>query len=157
MLLGFDIDGVLTKESWETYMNTPDYIKNIPNFTPTKILEHLVEGCLLRNENIHVITFRHYNLKSITETWFQKHIPKDVINKYITFKYTSIHIDEESIGIPEAFKLYREESSQYKAINIKSNNLDMYFEDDVVIYNNLVELCPKCTIILVQGSNRCSI
>lgn len=148
MRVGFDLDGVIVEYSIAKWLLV-DGIKDKER--RELIYFFLTSNCKLKShpsEFLHkddeyvIITGRAKRWRKTTKEWLKRH----GINTSTLFMCNvGLPRDYSSIGV------FFDAMAGAKARYIKSECLDIYFEDSPVLVEKLRKLCPKVRIIQIGG------
>lgn len=92
-----------------------------------------------------IITGRAERFREITEKWLKSH---GIETSSLFIVDVGVASDYDSIAD------FLEAMAQAKAKYIKSECLDVFFEDAPFVVKRLRELCPKCRIIQIGGRRK---
>lgn len=146
MRIGFDLDGVITEISivnW-LFMDTVkdkkkrELIKEFLHFVPK--LKYHPQEFLHEGDEYVIITGRDRQFRQLTEKWLKNH---GIQTSSVFYASSGTAGDYETID--DFFDVVAEKKAQY----IKSECVEVYFEDSPVIVEKLRMLCPKVKIVQV--------
>lgn len=146
MRVGFDLDGVLADISVVDWLLTGQIKDEKQNKVLYQFLHDqklLINPCELLHEKDEyiIITGRGEKYREITERWLKKYgitAPLYMTDVGVVADYPSLDAYFEALAVT-------------KAKYIKSECIEVFFEDSPDTVIRLRELCPKCKIVQVGG------
>ena len=146
--VGFDIDGTLTNERFETFhaqattnrQSVDLYVDKMLDFTPSKWMQVLQNLLLNSSARIFIVTFRWQEWAEITYRWFEKQgIEREQMKWFFSTPEIRTVVPEE----------YRRVATAYKTRILQENSIDIYYEDSDFLVEELRKTCPKTTVVHV--------
>jgi len=146
MRIGFDLDGVITEISIVNWLlmdtvkdkKMQELIKEFLHFVPK--LKYHPQEFLHEGDEYIIITGRERRFWQVTERWLKNH----------GIQTSSVfYTDSGTAGDYKTIEDFFNAVADGKARYIKSECIDVYFEDSPVIVSKLRKLCPKVKIIQV--------
>lgn len=113
-------------------------IKEYLHFTPK--LKYHPQEFLFEGDEYVIITAREQQYRALTEEWLKRH---GIQTSSIFYANKGRIVDYPNVD--DFFNAIAKAKAQY----IKSECLDVYFEDSPVLVSKLRKLCPKVKIIQV--------
>ena len=151
LVVGFDIDGVLCEETYESFKNEKNplesYLKAAPDFTPTKHLQLMLDFLFCTPNEVRIITFRHISWKEQTEKWFSKFTSLDRLH----FHYaTQLFIGDDGKTDEERYRQHLVAAAKHKIQVVKDHRVSLFFEDTKYIVEAAQRECSECVRVLVN-------
>lgn len=155
MKLGFDLDGVLCDIDVVSlnlmHRLDPDQesMAELYYYTERK---PLVNPRLFMNEDdeYHIVTGRHENLREITEKWVERFCP-DAKSLHIVGGQPWYYYKAANMADPEQWDNYAKNAVMSKVNKIKELELEFYIDDSVNNVKRLREELPDVTILQYGG------
>lgn len=148
MKIGFDVDGTIAIETFESIVQTTidnnecinEHIKKMLYFSPSKYF-YLMKTLLNDNNEIFLITFRWREWQDITLQWIRKNGIQNIhkINCHFSTLDIRTNSNEE----------YKVNAINFKTKIINDNQLDIYFDDSKFLVDALIVNCPQTKIVNV--------